>query len=97
MLAHSVFSADVNLIPREEKERVAIRMNCLTQQDLEAGGFFWMNRDRAIVLATVQDYVNQVLRVLRQPRSSLPSIWSFMFPLDAAPSTFLVFLANFEM
>ena len=45
--------AGANLVPKEEKERVAVRINCLTQQDMEAGGFFWMDRDRAMVLATV--------------------------------------------
>ena len=54
-----------------------------------------MDRDRAIVLAMVQDRVHQVLRVLRQARSSLAAIWSIMFPLDAAPSTFLGLLGKF--
>src|SRR3954470_17825445 len=31
--------AGANLAPREEKERVVVRVNCLTQQDMEAGGF----------------------------------------------------------
>ena len=57
--------AGANLAPREEKERVAVRVNCLTQQNMEAGGFFWMDRYRALVLATVQDRVHQVSRVLR--------------------------------
>ena len=96
MLAHSAFCADVNLIPREEKEHISIRMNCLTQQDLEAGGFFWMDRARAIVLAMVQDRVNQILRVLRQARSSLADIWAVMFPLYATPSTFLGILVKFR-
>src|SRR3954462_1949844 len=53
-------TAGANIAPREEKERVAVRINCLTQQDMEVGGFFWMDRDRAMVLATVQDRVHQV-------------------------------------
>ena len=32
--------AGANIAPREEKERNAVRVNCLTQQDMEAGGFF---------------------------------------------------------
>src|SRR4051812_8412313 len=54
-----------------------------------------MDCDRAIDLATVQDRVHHVLLVLRQPRSSLAAIWSVMFPLDLAPSTFLGLLGNF--
>ena len=55
-----------------------------------------MDRDRAIILATVQDRRQLVLRVLRQARSSLAAIWAVMFPLDAAPSTFGGLLAKFR-
>src|SRR3954471_8192560 len=88
--------AGANLAPREEKERVAVRVNCLTQQDMEAGGFFWMDRDRAMVLATVPDRVHQVSRVLRQVKSSLLSALHVMFPLDEAPSTLSGLLAKFR-
>src|SRR3954469_18251857 len=94
--SYSVLGAGVNLVPREEKERVAVRMNCLAQQDLEASGFFWMDRDRAIVLAMVQDRVHQVSRMLKQARTSLAYIWSVMFPLDEAPSTLWGLLAKFR-
>ena len=88
--------AGANLVPKEEKERVVVRINCLTQQDMEAGGFFWMDRDRAMVLATVQDRVHQVSRVLRQVKISLASILHVMFPLDEAPSTLWGLLAKFR-
>src|SRR3954469_10642007 len=83
--SYFVVVAGANLVPREEKERVAVRINCLTQQDMEAGGFFWMDRDHAMVLATVQDRAHQVSRVLRQVKTSLASILHVMFPLDEAP------------
>ena len=88
--------AGANLAPREEKERIAVRVNCLTQQDMEAGGFFWMDRDRAIVLATVQDRVYQVSRVLRQVQTSLSSVLHVMFPLDAVPTTLAGLLTKFR-
>src|SRR3954467_7243948 len=88
--------AGANLAPKEEKERVAVRINCLTQQDMEAGGFFWMDRDHAMVLATVQDRVDQVSWVLRQVKSSLASVLHVMFPLDEAPSTLSGLLAKFR-
>src|SRR3954468_2633288 len=94
--SYYVFSAGANLVPSEEKERVAVRINCLTQQDMEAGGFFWMDRDRALVLATVQDRVHQVSRVLRQVKSSLASVLHVMFPLDDAPSTLSGLLSKFR-
>ena len=87
--------AGANLAPREEKERVAVRVNCLTQQDMEAGGFFWMDRDRAMVLAMVQDRVHQVSRVLRQVQTSLASVLHVMFPLDVAPTTLSGLLSKF--
>ena len=85
--SYFVVVAGVNLVPREEKERVAVQINCLTQQDMEAGGFFWMDHNRAMVLATVQDRAHQVSRVLRQVKTSLASILHVMFSLDEAPST----------
>jgi len=93
--SYIVVAAGANLVPREEKERVAVRINCLTQQDMEAGGFFWMDRDRATVLATVQDRAHQVSRVLRQVKTSLASILHVMFPLDEA-STVWGLLAKFR-
>ena len=88
--------AGANLAPREEKERIAVRVNCLTQQDMEAGGFFWMDRDRAMALATVQDRVHQVSRVLRQVQTSLSSVLHVMFPLDAVPTTLSGLLSRFR-
>ena len=88
--------AGANLAPKEEKERVVVRINCLTQQDMEAGGFFWMDHDHAMVLATVQDRVHQVSRVLRQSKSSLASVLHLMFPLDEAPATHWGLLAKFR-
>lgn len=88
--------AGANLFPREEKECVAVWINCLTHKDMEAGGFLWMDRDRAMVLATVQDRVHQVSRVLRQVKTSLASILHVMFPLDEAPSTLWGQLAKFR-
>src|SRR3954466_16160706 len=94
--SYSVFTIGANLVPREEKERVAVRINCLTQQDMEDGGFFWMDRDRAMVLATVQDRVHQVSRVLWQVKTSLASVLYVMFPLDEAPSSLWGLLAKFR-
>lgn len=96
MSPYSAFSTGANLVPREEKERVAVRINWLTRQDLEAGGFFWMDRDRATVLATVQDHVHQLSRVLKQVKTSLTSIMYVMFPLDEAPSTLWGLLSKFQ-
>jgi len=86
----------VNLVPREEKERVAVWINCLTQHDLEAGGFFWMDRDRATVLATMQDRVHQVSRVVKQAKTSMASILYVMFLLDEAHSTLWDLLSKFR-
>ena len=55
-----------------------------------------MDRDRAMVLATVQDRVHQVSRVLRQVNSSLASVLHVMFPLDEAPSTLCGLLSKFR-
>ena len=55
-----------------------------------------MDRDRVVVLATVQDRVHQVLRVLKRTRSSLTVIWATMFPLDLAPSSILGLLGRFR-
>src|SRR3954467_4445029 len=99
LLALRLFCASVtgaNLAPREEKERVAVRVNCLIQQDMEVGGFFWMDRDRAMVLATVQDRVHQVSRVLRQVQTSLTSVLHVMFPLDVALPTLSGLLSKFQ-
>src|SRR3954467_5645187 len=63
---------------------------------MEAGGFFWMDRDRAMVLATVQYRVHQVSRVLRQVQTSLASVLHVMFPLDAAPTTLSGLLSKFR-
>src|SRR3954463_10299003 len=93
--SYFVVVSGANLVPREEKERVAVRINCLTQQDMEAEGFFWLDRDRAMVLATVQDRAHQVSRVLRQVKISLTSFMHAMFPLDEAPSTLWGLLAKF--
>ena len=41
--------------PQDEKDRVAIRMNDLTQEQLQASGYFWVDHDRVIALATLQD------------------------------------------
>jgi len=87
--------AGANIATREEEERVTVRINCLTQQDMEAGGLFWIDRDRATVLATVQDRVHQVSRVLRPVKSSLASVLHVMFPLDDALSTLSGLLSKF--
>src|SRR3954465_6473711 len=63
---------------------------------MEASVFSWMDRDRAMVLATVQDRVHQVPRVLRQGKTSLASILHVMFPLDEAPSTLWGLLAKYR-
>src|SRR3954464_7143495 len=63
---------------------------------MEAGGFFWTNRDHAMVLATVQDRVYQVSRVLRQVQTSLSSVLHIMFPLDAVPTTVAGLLTKFR-
>src|SRR4051812_8211993 len=55
-----------------------------------------MDRDRAMVLATVQDRVHQVSRVLRQAKTSLASVLHVMFPLDDAPSTLSGLLSKFR-
>src|SRR3954466_2004356 len=55
-----------------------------------------MDRDHAMVLATVQDRAHQVSRVLRQVKTSLASILHVMFPLDEAPSTLWGLLAKFR-
>src|SRR4051812_44027676 len=94
--SYFVVVVGANLVPREEKERVAVRINCLTEEDMEDGGFFWMDRDRGMVLATVQDRVHQVSRVLRQVKTSLALILHVMFPLDEAPSTLWGLLAKFR-
>ena len=62
---------------------------------MEAGGFFWMDRDRAMALATVQDRVHQVSRVLRQVQTSLASMLHVMFPLDAVPTSLAGLLSKF--
>lgn len=93
--SYFVVVAGANLVPREEKERIAFRINCLTRQDMEAGGFLWMDRNRAMVLATMQDRAHQVSRVLWQVKTSLASILHVMFPLDEAPSTLWGLLAKF--
>src|SRR3954469_24343835 len=94
--SYFVVVAGANLVPREEKERIAVRVNCLTQQDMEAGGFFWMDRDRDMVLPTVQDRVYQVSRVLPQVQTSLSSVLHVMFPLDAVPTTLAGLLTKFR-
>src|SRR3954470_21021648 len=63
---------------------------------MEAGDFFWMDRDRAMALATVQDRVHQVSRVLRQVQTSLSSVLHVMFPLDAVPTTLAGLMSNFR-
>src|SRR4051812_8514325 len=63
---------------------------------MEAGGFFWMDRDRATVLVTVQKRVYQVSRVLHRVKSSLASVLHVMFPLDDAPSTLSGLLSKFR-
>ena len=55
-----------------------------------------MDRDRAIVLATVQDRVHQVSRVLRQVQTSLASVLHVMFPLDAVPTSLAGLLSKFR-
>ena len=39
--------------PQDEKDRVAIRMSNLTQEQLQASGYFWVDHDRAIALGTL--------------------------------------------
>src|SRR3954470_17521911 len=63
---------------------------------MEAGGFFWMDHDRAMALATVQDRVHQVSWVLRQVQTSLSSVLHVMFPLDAAPTTLSGLMSKFQ-
>ena len=41
--------------PQDEKDRIAIRMHDLTQEQLQESGYFWVDHDRAIMLATLQD------------------------------------------
>src|SRR3954470_6420766 len=96
LLLFCVIVAGAKLAPREEKESVSVRVNCLTQQDMEAGGFFWMDRDHAMALVTVQDRVHQVSRVLRQVQTSLSSVLHVMFPLDAVPTSLAGLLSNFR-
>src|SRR4051812_41295196 len=55
-----------------------------------------MDRDRAMVLATMQDCVHQVSRVMRQVKSSLASIIQVMLPLDEATLTLWGLLATFR-
>ena len=55
-----------------------------------------MDRDHAMALATVQDRVYQVSRVLRQVQTSLSSVLHVMFPLDAVPTTLAGLLTKFR-
>ena len=41
--------------PQEEKDRIAIRLHDLTQEQLQESGYFWVDHDRATALATLQD------------------------------------------
>ena len=54
-----------------------------------------MDRDRAMVLATVQDRAHQVSRVLRQVKTSLSSVLHVMFPLDVVPTSLSGLLSRF--
>ena len=40
---------------QDEKDQIAVRMNDLTQEQLQASGYFWVDHDRAIALAILQD------------------------------------------
>ena len=55
-----------------------------------------MDRDRAMALATVQDHVHQVSRVLRQVQTSLASVLNVMFPLDVVPTSLAGLLSKFR-
>ena len=39
--------------PQEEKDRIVIHMHDLTQEQLQESGYFWVDHDRATVLATL--------------------------------------------
>ena len=41
--------------PQEERDRIAIRLHDLTQEQLQESGYFWVDHDRATALATLQD------------------------------------------
>jgi hypothetical protein len=72
-LSHLLF-AIVNRDPQEEESCVKIRWNCLTQAELEAGGFFWVDRDRGFVLATLHECIQQVLKHLKDARETLAMV-----------------------
>ena len=82
--------------PQDEKDRIAIRMNDLTQEQLQASGYFWVDHDRAIALATLQDRASRVLLFLKKSQSCLKNIYRAMFPLDDTPSSLLALLTKFQ-
>ena len=71
-------------------------MNDLTQEQLQASGYFWVDHDRAIALATLQDRASRVLHFLKKSQSCLKNIYRAMFPLDDTPSSLLDLLAKFQ-
>jgi len=82
--------------PQDEKDMIAICMNDLTQEQLQTSGYFWVDHDRALALATLQDRASRVLYFLKKSQSCLRNIYQTMFPLDAIPSSLLDLLAKFQ-
>ena len=82
--------------PRDEKDRVAVRMNELNQEQLQDSGYFWVDHDHAVALVTLQDRASHVLQCLKKVQSFLKYIYQMMFPLDVVPSSLLALLAKFQ-
>ena len=82
--------------PQEERDRIAIRLHDLTQEQLQESGYFWVDHDRATALATLQDRASRVLLFLKKSQSCLKNIYRAMFPLDDTPSSLLALLTKFQ-
>ena len=52
--------------PQEERDRIAIFLHDLTQEQLQESGYFWVDHDRATALATLQDRASRVLLFLKK-------------------------------
>ena len=63
MLLHVVVSARRL---QEERDRIAIHLHDLTQEQLQESGYFWVDHDRATALATLQDRASGVLLFLKK-------------------------------
>ena len=61
--------------PQEERDRIAIRLHDLTQEQLQESGYFWVDHDRATALATLQDHASRVLLFLKKSQSCLKNIY----------------------